>query len=42
MNIEKRAKGYFFAIISAIFYGLNPLGAVFLNREGVDVPTILF
>lgn len=42
MISNKRAQGYFYAIISAVFYGLNPLGAIYLSREGVDVPTILF
>ena len=35
-------KGYFFAIVSAVSYGTNPLGVLFLYEEGLRPVSVLF
>lgn len=35
-------QGILFAIISAICYGMNPLGALFLYEEGLNVTSVIF
>ena len=37
-----QTKGVILAIISAICYGLNPLGALFLYEEGLNVNSVIF
>ncbi|WNL30309.1 DMT family transporter [Aliarcobacter cryaerophilus] len=37
-----QTKGVILAIISAICYGMNPLGALFLYEEGLNVNSIIF
>jgi len=41
-TFSDRVKGYFFGILSAVCYGLNPLGALHLYQEGVNVNSVLF
>ena len=36
------AKGYLAAIFSAVCYGMNPLGAIFLYKDGINTNTALF
>lgn len=40
--MSTKTKGVIYAIISAISYGTNPLGALFLYQEGVNVNSVLF
>jgi len=40
--LSLRIQGILFAILSAIFYGTNPLGAIFLYEEGLNVNSIIF
>lgn len=35
-------KGVFYAIVAAITYGTNPLGALFLYEEGINTHSVLF
>lgn len=35
------AKGYLFAILSAVSYGTNPIFAMPLYHDGMDVSTVL-
>lgn len=37
-----QTKGVILAIISAIYYGMNPLGALFLYEEGLNVNSVIF
>ncbi|MGJ0299891.1 DMT family transporter [Aliarcobacter cryaerophilus] len=37
-----QTKGIILAIISAICYGMNPLGALFLYEEGLNVNSVIF
>ena len=37
-----QTKGVILAIISAICYGMNPLGALFLYEEGLNVNSVIF
>ncbi|MGJ0297680.1 DMT family transporter [Aliarcobacter cryaerophilus] len=37
-----QTKGFILAIISAICYGMNPLGALFLYEEGLNVNSVIF
>ncbi|RXI28593.1 DMT family transporter [Aliarcobacter trophiarum] len=37
-----QSKGIFLAIISAICYGMNPLGALMLYSEGLNVNSVIF
>ena len=37
-----QTKGVVLAIISAICYGMNPLGALFLYEEGLNVNSVIF
>ncbi len=39
---ESKAKGYFFGILAAVSYGVNPLGAKYLYEDGVNVESVLF
>ncbi len=40
--MNTKLKGAIYGIVSAISYGTNPLGALFLYKEGVNVNTVLF
>lgn len=40
--MNTKLKGVIYGIISAISYGTNPLGALFLYNEGVNTNTVLF
>lgn len=40
--MNPKLKGSIFGIIAAISYGMNPLGALFLYREGVNTHSVLF
>ena len=35
-------KGYFFGIVAAITYGMNPLFGIHLYRDGMGTPSVLF
>ncbi len=39
---ESKAKGFFFGILTAVSYGVNPLGAKYLYEEGLNVESVLF
>lgn len=39
---ESKAKGFFFGILAAVSYGVNPLGAKYLYEEGLNVESVLF
>lgn len=39
---ESKAKGFFFGILAAVSYGVNPLGAKYLYEEGFNVELVLF
>ena len=39
---ESKAKGFFFGILAAGSYGVNPLGAKYLYEEGLNVESVLF
>lgn len=39
---ESKAKGFFFGILAAVSYGVNPLGAKYLYEEGFNVESVLF
>lgn len=39
---ESKAKGFFFAILAAVSYGVNPLGAKYLYEDGMNVESVLF
>ena len=39
---ENKAKGFFFGILAAVSYGVNPLGAKYLYEEGLNVESVLF
>lgn len=39
---ESRVKGFFFGILAAVSYGVNPLGAKYLYEEGLNVESVLF
>lgn len=39
---ESKAKGFFFGILAAVSYGVNPLGAKCLYEEGLNVESVLF
>ena len=39
---DSKAKGYFFGILAAVSYGVNPLGAKYLYEEGFNVESVLF
>ena len=38
---ESKAKGFFFGILAAVSYGVNPLGAKYLYEEGLNVESVL-
>lgn len=38
---ESKAKGFFFGILAAVSYGVNPLGAKYLYEEGFNVESVL-
>ena len=38
---ESKAKGFFFGILAAVSYGVNPLGAKYLYEEGMNVESVL-
>jgi drug/metabolite transporter (DMT)-like permease len=40
--LSLQTKGVILAIISAICYGMNPLGALFLYEEGLNVNSVIF
>lgn len=40
--MNTKIKGILFGIISAVSYGVNPLGALFLYQEGVNTFSVLF
>ena len=40
--MNKKLKGVIFGLISAIAYGLNPLGALYLYQDGFTVSSVLF
>jgi len=40
--LSLQTKGVVLAIISAICYGMNPLGALFLYEEGLNVNSVIF
>lgn len=40
--MSKKLKGVIFGLISAIAYGLNPLGALYLYEDGFTVSSVLF
>lgn len=40
MNIK--LKGTIYGVIAAISYGTNPLGALFLYKEGINACSVLF
>ena len=40
--MNEKLKGILFGIISAICYGTNPLGALFLYEEGLNTNSIIF
>ncbi|MBR1627022.1 MAG: DMT family transporter [Bacteroidales bacterium] len=40
--MNNKLKGCFFGIIAAVAYGTNPLGALFLYREGFNPPSVIF
>lgn len=40
--MSKKVKGVIYGIVSAISYGTNPLGALYLYEEGVNVNSVLF
>ena len=42
MEISNYTKGLVLAVVSAICYGTNPLGAVFLYEEGLNVSSVIF
>ena len=37
---ESKAKGFFFGILAAVSYGVNPLGAKYLYEEGLNVESV--
>ncbi|MGM9806282.1 MAG: DMT family transporter [Candidatus Aphodosoma sp.] len=37
-----KVKGIFFGIVAAVCYGTNPLGALYLYADGVNVNTVIF
>ncbi len=39
---ESKVKGFFFGILAAVSYGVNPLGAKYLYEEGLNVESVLF
>lgn len=39
---ESKAKGFFFGILAAVSYGVNPLGAKYLYEEGLNVGQCCF
>ena len=39
---ESKAKGFFFGILAAVSYGVNPLGAKYLYEDGLNVESVLF
>ena len=42
MQETSKLKGYIAGIIAAVAYGTNPLGALFLYREGFNPPSVIF
>lgn len=40
--MNQKIKGIFFGIIAAVCYGTNPLGALYLYAEGLNVNTVVF
>lgn len=40
--MSDKFKGIFFGVFAAVCYGLNPLGALFLYQEGLNVNTVVF
>lgn len=42
MAKESKVKGFFFGILAAVSYGVNPLGAKYLYEEGLNVESVLF
>ena len=40
--MNNKVKGIFFGILAAVCYGLNPLGALFLYQDGLNVNTVVF
>lgn len=40
--MNSKLKGTLYAVISAVSYGTNPLGALSLYKEGVNANSVLF
>lgn len=40
--MSNKIKGIFFGVLAAVCYGLNPLGALYLYAEGLNVNTVIF
>lgn len=40
--MSDKVKGIFFGVVAAVCYGLNPLGALYLYAEGLNVNTVIF
>ena len=40
--MNDKVKGVFFGVLAAVCYGLNPLGALYLYAEGLNVNTVIF
>jgi len=40
--MTKTAKGYLAGVASAVSYGLNPLGALYMYADGMRPPSVLF
>ena len=40
--MNSKVKGYVAGVLAAIFYGTNPLGALYLYQDGINSGTVLF
>lgn len=40
--MNKKLQGIFFGVVAAVCYGTNPLGALYLYQEGLNVNTVIF
>ena len=40
--MNAKVKGTFYGVVSAVCYGMNPLGGLFLYRDGVNTDSVLF
>ena len=40
--MNTKVKGTIFGIVSAVSYGTNPLGALYLYQEGLSSSSVLF